>query len=77
MNGMTGQDEFSYIGSELELFASATNWKKYFSKKLRPYITGNVIEVGAGLGSSTTYLCNYDYPHWLCLGPGRYSRSIH
>jgi SAM-dependent methyltransferase len=61
--------QFSYIGTELELFAKATNWKNYLSKKLRPYITGRVIEVGAGLGSSTKYLCDRSHVRWVCLDP--------
>jgi hypothetical protein len=66
---MTESRKFSYVGSELELFANATNWKKYMSVKLRPYISGDVIEVGAGLGSSTKYLCNRSHARWLCLDP--------
>jgi Methyltransferase domain len=61
--------EFSYIGTELELFANATNWKNYVGVNLRPYITGSVIEVGAGLGSSTRYLCSGSHVRWLCLDP--------
>jgi SAM-dependent methyltransferase len=61
--------QFSYMGTELEVFAKATNWKNYVSKKLRPYITGSVIEVGAGLGSSTKYLCDRTHVRWLCLDP--------
>jgi SAM-dependent methyltransferase len=61
--------QFSYIGTELELFAKATNWKSYVSKKLRPYLTGSVIEVGAGLGGSTKYLCDRIHVRWLCLDP--------
>jgi hypothetical protein len=60
---------FAYVGTELDKFANATNWKKYFSKKLRPYIGDNVIEVGAGLGSSTTFLCGGNHARWLCLDP--------
>jgi SAM-dependent methyltransferase len=66
---MTRSTEFSYVGSELELFANATNWKKYIGAKLRPYISGSVIEVGAGLGSSTKYLCDQSHARWLCLDP--------
>jgi 2-polyprenyl-3-methyl-5-hydroxy-6-metoxy-1,4-benzoquinol methylase len=51
------------------LFAKATNWKNYMSRNLRPFIKGRVIVVGAGLGSSTTYLCNRSHVRWLCLDP--------
>jgi hypothetical protein len=61
--------EVPYQGTELELFANATNWKKYFSSRLKPYINGNVIEVGAGLGNSTKYLCFDGRVKWLCLDP--------
>jgi SAM-dependent methyltransferase len=40
----------------LELFRHAKNWKKYFSEKLLPYIKGDVLEVGAGIGINTAYL---------------------
>jgi SAM-dependent methyltransferase len=64
----------NYIGSELELFAAVHNWKTYWSRKIRPFITGDVIEVGAGIGSNTPFLdpCG-DKPggehRWVCLEP--------
>jgi SAM-dependent methyltransferase len=58
-----------YESSDLEVFAKATNWKTYWSDKLRPYVRGQVIEVGAGLGVSTKYLCIQESPKWLCLDP--------
>jgi SAM-dependent methyltransferase len=61
--------QFSYPGAELDVFAEAINWKKYWSGKLKPYIAGSVIEVGAGLGSSTKYLCEGGHFRWLCLDP--------
>jgi hypothetical protein len=66
---MNSSTEFSYIGTELELFADAINWKSYLGTNLRPYITGSVIEVGAALGSSTKYLCDGSHVRWLCLDP--------
>jgi hypothetical protein len=66
---MTKSSSFPYIGTELELFSRATNWKNYIGKNLRPHIVGSVIEVGAGLGGSTKYLCNDSHEHWLCLEP--------
>jgi hypothetical protein len=48
--------DFSYVGSELELFAAVGNWKTYWSRQIRPFITGDVIEVGAGIGSNTPFL---------------------
>lgn len=63
------RDDYNYIGSELELFSEAKNWKNYFSSKLKPYIRGNILEVGAGLGSNTRLLCHPDYKKWVCLEP--------
>ena len=45
--------DFSYIGTELELFAEATTWKSYFRRHLAPYVGERVLEVGAGNGSTT------------------------
>jgi len=61
--------KFCYIGTELELFAQTTNWRNYVSSKLRRYIAGRVIEVGAGPGSSTKYLSDQCHLHWLCIDP--------
>jgi 16S rRNA A1518/A1519 N6-dimethyltransferase RsmA/KsgA/DIM1 with predicted DNA glycosylase/AP lyase activity len=58
--------EIIYESSDLEIFAKATNWKKYWADKLRVHIKGQVIEVGAGLGTSTKFLCTHEYPNWLC-----------
>ena len=63
------QTQIAYESSDLEVFAKATNWKTYWSDKLRPYVRGQVIEVGAGLGVSTKYMCAQEYPSWLCLDP--------
>ncbi len=59
----------SYVGSELDVFALARNWKALFATALRPYLEGLVVEVGAGLGSTTTALCDGSQRLWLCLEP--------
>lgn len=58
-----------YVGSELDLFADAVNWKTYWAKALRPFIGGDGIEVGAGIGTSTPYLLQGAPKSWLCLEP--------
>jgi SAM-dependent methyltransferase len=58
-----------YVGSELDLFADAVNWKTYWAKALRPFIGGDGIEVGAGIGTSTPYLLQGRPRTWLCLEP--------
>jgi SAM-dependent methyltransferase len=61
---------FVYQGGELELFARATNWKRYWSAQVRPHLGRRVLEVGAGNGANTPYL-NTNGAEWLCLEPDR------
>ena len=61
--------EYTYLGTELEIFAQAKNWKNYLRYLLRKYIKGYVLEVGAGIGSNTHLLCRSQYSKWLCLEP--------
>src|SRR5262249_54714608 len=58
-----------YVGSELELFATATNWKSYVAAVLRPFVVGRVLEVGAGIGSNIVYLHTDLVDQWTCLEP--------
>lgn len=58
----------NYKGDELALFAHAVNWKNYFADHLRPYLGAEVLEVGAGLGSTTLILCA-EHSRWVCLEP--------
>lgn len=58
-----------YPGNELELFAAATNWKRYLVAALRPFLGPRVLEVGAGIGATTSVL-NVEPGHrWTCLEP--------
>lgn len=65
---MTTEQEFSYVGTELDLFADATNWKSYWAEHLRPFVRGDVLDVGAGLGATFEYL-NEPAGTWTCLEP--------
>lgn len=62
-------EQFSYIGSELELFARAKNWKSYFSSILASYLHGDILEVGAGIGATTEALAAIQRKSWTCLEP--------
>lgn len=62
-------DEFEYIGDELELFEWAENWKRYVAGRLRPYLNGDVLEVGAGLGVNIPYLHGDQVTRWVSLEP--------
>ena len=59
----------AYVGSELELFSEARNWKAYFSRVLAPYVRGQVLEVGAGTGSNTPYLSTPAVNEWTSIEP--------
>ena len=43
---------YSYVGSELELFADAVHWKRYFRSAFADRLVGDVLEVGAGIGET-------------------------
>jgi len=58
-----------YTGTELEFFASAVNWKMYIGRQLSPYIFGDVLDVGAGIGATTPFLYNGRVRSWTCLEP--------
>ena len=61
--------EFSYIGSELEIFAHAKNWKSYYKSLISPFLGEQVLEVGAGIGATTAILCEHTSKKWVCLEP--------
>jgi SAM-dependent methyltransferase len=60
---------FAYQGSELELFAHARRWKAYWVGQIRPWIHGDVLEVGAGMGANTPLLRGCSPGGWACLEP--------
>ncbi|HLH42745.1 MAG TPA: class I SAM-dependent methyltransferase [Bryobacteraceae bacterium] len=63
--------EFSYIGQELEIFAEAVNWKHYFARHIAPYIRGEVLEVGAGIGANQRIFADLEFQRWTSLEPDR------
>jgi hypothetical protein len=63
-----GMSDFQYMGSELEIFSHARHWKSYVHSQLRPYLIGDVLEVGAGIGGTTRAL-NNGAQRWVCLEP--------
>lgn len=69
MSNKMGDTQIDYIGNELGLFAHARNWKSYFASRLRPYISGDVAEVGAGLGGTTQVLCTGSEQSWTSIEP--------
>jgi hypothetical protein len=63
--------DFNYVGTELDVFAHAVRWKSYFRSQVQPYIRGDVLEVGAGIGATTALLCDGSQTRWVCLEPDR------
>jgi ubiquinone/menaquinone biosynthesis C-methylase UbiE len=61
--------EYSYIGNELEYFRFAINWKSYYAGMIIPFLGKDVLEVGAGIGSTTEVLCDGSQDRWMCLEP--------
>jgi SAM-dependent methyltransferase len=60
----------TYIGNELSLFSNAVRWKGYYSKQLGRFIRGRVLEVGAGIGETTSHLMKTGAASaWTCLEP--------
>lgn len=59
----------TYEGSELELFEGAVNWKAYWGAKLLPYVKGNALEVGAGIGANLANFKHMPGVRWTLLEP--------
>lgn len=64
-------DDYTYSGSELGIFALATTWKHYFKSHMEPYVRGNVLEVGAGIGANSRLFDGGAVRSWTCLEPDR------
>ncbi len=60
---------FSYVGQELDIFSHARNWKRYWVSSIAPWVRGDVLEVGAGIGANTPFLQNPRVSSWTCLEP--------
>jgi SAM-dependent methyltransferase len=60
--------KLEYVGPELELFALAKEWKSYLLQVIVPHLGPEVLEVGAGFGATTEFLCRRS-ARWVCLEP--------
>ena len=61
--------DLPYVGQELDIFAHAKNWKRYWSSCVRSFLRGDVLEVGAGVGTNTPLLAPHLVRSWICLEP--------
>ncbi len=60
---------FTYIGQELEIFRHAKNWKAYWASRVKPFLAGDALEVGAGIGANTLLLRRHTDGRWVCCEP--------
>jgi SAM-dependent methyltransferase len=59
-----------YVGTELELFENAANWKRYWSSRILPYVRGRVLEIGSGIGANTRLIApRARFSRWVCVEP--------
>lgn len=53
---MTSTTAFEYSSDELDAMAGASNYYRWIVQRFRPYLSGTVIELGAGIGTFSSYL---------------------
>ena len=69
-------NKYKYTGTELELFKDTKNWKKYIFNEIQEYIKGDVLEVGAGIGSFTNILKSSQFNSLVALEPDQEQCNI-
>lgn len=62
-------EQYSYPGQELAFFEKAVNWKGYFASYIKPYVRKKVLEVGSGIGATTSLLNDGTASQWVLLEP--------
>ena len=63
--------KYNYVGSELFIFKSAFNWKKYWAGIIFPHISGDILEVGAGIGANISSIYNTKVKSWSAVEPDK------
>ena len=61
--------EGAYVGSELDLFSGALNWKAYWSSLITPYVGSRILDVGAGIGATAKVLARIECTSYMALEP--------
>jgi 2-polyprenyl-3-methyl-5-hydroxy-6-metoxy-1,4-benzoquinol methylase len=59
----------TYIGTELDVFGQARNWKRYLRDLATPYLSGDVLEVGGGIGETSYAFRSEAQSSWTALEP--------
>ena len=59
----------TYLGTELDAFSHAGNWKQYLREVTSPYLRGHVLEVGGGIGTTTSAFRSSAQTSWTALEP--------
>jgi len=57
------------MGSELDLFSGATNWKNYWFLIIKPLLGQSVLEVGAGIGANSKLFAACKVEKWVAIEP--------
>jgi len=70
------KDRYTYPGQELAFFEKAINWKSYFASHIQPFIGKKVLEVGSGIGATTSLLNNGSAHQWTLLEPDETMSTI-
>ena len=62
------QRDYVYVGNELDLFADAANWKRYWASQIGDFLGARIAEVGAGIGANVALL-GKPGQEWTCVEP--------
>jgi len=62
---------FSYSGNELQDFSDAINWKAYWLNEILPFLGDEVLEIGAGIGSTVKNLNFKKFRKWFAFEPDK------
>ena len=62
-------ERFNYPGNELDVFATAKNWKAYWSGEIEKFVGNDILEIGAGIGATAKVFARKRYARWVGVEP--------
>ena len=75
---MSSSAAFQYSSDELDAMAGATHYYRWIIEGFRPYLSGTVIELGAGIGTVSSYLIAEDIERLILVEPaGELCERLH